>query len=630
MIQLIDRFLTGIKRKRDISFWYHPSYECSLVEKHTKTHGIITKRGKRLLSHLLREKLIDIQDVHLAPWVGLSVLGLFHTPEYLESLESPQTLGKIFGLKPRFVDIDELTAAQRRGVGGTIMAVKSVVKGGNKVAINVGGGFHHAEPAKGSGFCAYNDVAVAIAKLRKDGFDEKIAVIDLDYHFGNGNTVGLAKDKKVMIYSLNGSEWTPIRKRKTERNLPDETTDRAYLDKLKDTLPRALKAHQPKLIIYISGSDVLHEDPLGGFEMTIDGVYERDKMVVDWAREHQVPLVITLAGGYSMKACQSTSNLFAYILGSPDKVNLNEDTQFHSQFMKISKSLNQLELQKDKTVNQDFSFSEEDLFGTNKIGSNHKILNYYSAYGIELALERYGIFSKIRERGYHDLEVAVDASDPSHQMVRVIGRHEEEDFHKKFTLGEVVVRKLTLPAPKSFKSREKLQLISIEWLLMQDPRALFSEKRKHLPGQEHPGLGLGAEIQEVFVQMCLRLKLDGVALHPSHYHIGLGASALFHFIDPKNEGRFRAMREVLKKKELAMASACVDQKRLELKNGTSVEWVPGDQVHPVSDRLKDYFDSRTFEKAALNEKYRLLKGGLHIARRPKRLRKVGEKAQHAP
>jgi hypothetical protein len=147
------------------------------------------------------------------------------------------------------------------------------------------------------------------------------------------------------------------------------------------------------------------------------------------------------------------------------------------------------------------------------------------------------------------------------------------------------------------------------------------DKKKLLPGQEHPGLGLGGEAQEVFVQMCMRFGMDGVALHPSHYHIGLGASALFHFLDPKVEGRFRAQREILKKKDLAAASFCIEQKRLKLKSGELVDWVPGDQVHAVSDRLKEYFNSPEYEEAALAEKYRLLKEGLHIAREPKRLKK---------
>src|SRR5690606_28732618 len=109
-----------------------------------------------------------LSDVHPAPWVGLSVLRLFHSQNYLESLESSQTLSQIFHLKSNQVDIDDLIGAQRRGVGGTIMALKSVLQGGKKVAINLGGGFHHAEPDKGTSFCIYNDIAVAIAKLRKD------------------------------------------------------------------------------------------------------------------------------------------------------------------------------------------------------------------------------------------------------------------------------------------------------------------------------------------------------------------------------------------------------------------------------------------------------------------------------
>ncbi|MFO1464791.1 MAG: histone deacetylase [bacterium] len=622
MKHLIDRFLSAVRRKRDISFWYHPSYERQMLGKHTKMHGIVHDRGRKLISHLLNEGVIDLQDVHPSPWVGLSVLGLFHSRDYLESLESPQTLGRIFGLKPQEVHTDELISSQRRGVGGTIMSIKSVLYGGKRVAVNLGGGYHHAETAKGSGFCVYNDIAVAIAKIRKDGFQGRIAVVDLDFHFGNGNTAAFERDPSVLVYSLNGPQWSPMRKKKTEIMLPEETTDQQYLKKLKETLPKALRDFQPELMIYVAGHDVLRDDPLGGFEMTIPGVFERDKFVLDWARENDVPLVITLAGGYSMQACQCSANLLSYTLGCPEKVELEEDTHFHKRFNHISKGLRKLELQKDFASENEFSLTAEDLFGTSPLGSQKKILDYYSAYGIELALERYGILPKIRQIGYSDLKVTVNASEPSHQMIRVEARWEADKLPKTYLLGEVILRRLTLPAPKEMGSGEKLELISIEWLLLQNPMANFTDQKKILPGQEHPGLGLGAEVQEVFVQMCLRLGLDGVALHPSHYHIGLGASALFHFLDPKVEGRFRALREVLKKKELAAASHCVDRKRLKLKDGEVIAWIPGDQIHPVSHRMKTYFNSPDFERAALEEKYRLLKAGLHIAREPKRLRRA--------
>lgn len=621
MKQLIDRFLSAVRRKRDVSFWYHPSYECPTIMRHNKVHGVVHDRGKKLLSHLLHENLIDMNDIHPSPWVGLSVLGLFHSRDYLESLESPQTLGRIFGLKPQEVDIDELVGFQRRGVGGTIMAIKSVLQGGKKVAINLGGGFHHAEPGKGSGFCAYNDIAVSIAKLRKQGYKQPIAIIDLDFHFGNGNSAAFAKDPTVLVYSINGPQWSQIRKKKTEITLPEETTDQEYLKKLKETLPKVLKTFQPKLMFYIAGQDVLSDDPLGGFEMTVPGVFERDRMVVDWARENHVPLVVTLAGGYSMKACQCSANLLSYALGAPDKVDLKEDTNFHKTFNRISKSLNTLELQKDRDLENEFSFTAEDLFDSSPQGSARKILDFYSAYGIELALERYGILSKIRKLGYCDLKISVNAAEAMHQIIRVEGRWEKDPIPKTYLLGEVVLRKLTLPKPKPMEGG-KLELISIEWLLLQHPQGSFTDKKKILPGQEHPGLGLGMEIQEVFVQMAMRLGMDGLALHPSHYHIGLGASALFHFLDTTVEGRFRALREVLKKKELSAASFCVEKKRMQLMNGETITWIPGEQVHAVSDRLKAYFNSTEYEDAVLAEKYRLLKEGLHIAREPRRLRKA--------
>ena len=614
MRSLIGRFLAKRKIKHDISFWYHPSYECPTLTQKNRVHGIVAERGKKLLSNLAKAGLIDVEDVHPSPWVGLSVLSLFHSPEYLESLESSQTLGRIFGLSEREVHVDELIAAQRRGVGGTIMAIRSVLKDGKKIAFNFGGGFHHAEPGNGSGFCVYNDVAIAIRKLRRDGFKKPIAIVDLDYHQGNGNSVAFAKDSSVSVYSINGSEWSHVEgKNDFDIRLPEKTTDEEYLKTLQETLPNMLKKLNPGLLLFISGNDVLSEDPMGGFEMTVEGVFQRDRFVVDYAKKHKIPMVITLAGGYSLKALYCSANLLFYLLGFPGKVVNEDDTWFHSKFNRIAKSLSSKELLGDGK--DELSFSEEDLFGFDfGRGSNNKLFDYYSAYGVELALERYGILPKVRDRDYKDLSITLELSDPTRQIIRVEGRPRGESYNQRLLLGEVVLKKEHLQIPGKKSNGDTAGFISIEWLLLQDPKKEFSKDYPRLPGQEHPGLGVGLECQEVFIQMSKRLEMDGVMHHPSHYHIGLGTSAFFHFLDPKVEGRFRAMREILKKYPISEASRIIEEKRLALKNGTVVDWVPGDQVHAISPRFKDYFDSKAYEEKVLDEKYHLLNLGLQVTK----------------
>lgn len=575
--------------------------------------GGVSNRGERVLAYLDRNQLMTSQDIQKAAWLSISDLRLFHTNSYLDSISHPETLARIFGLEPHEVNVDELLTSQRRASSGTLEAMVEALAGSHPIGLNLGGGFHHAEPEEGSGFCIFNDVALGIFKLRKDGFQGPVSIVDLDYHQGNGNNVAFAEDPTVSVYSIHGSVWSHLKgENDYNYHLSDGTQDQDYLNTLRETLPPVLNSHKPELLVYLAGNDVLEGDPLGGFRISLKGLYDRDRFVVDWAQKNTVPLVILLAGGYSYNAALGTVNLLSYILLNKKKPLFKIEKDLHGRFTQISHELDLGELQKEGE--EDWKFSEEDIVG--ELGSkkkHHRLLDFYSAHGIEMALESYGVMKKVRDLGYESLRLELDLDDPSHQMVRFTGKHKDEDTGKRFLLAEIVLRKEELIHPDPRRPEDKIKLLSVEWLLLQDPMKPFSANYPRFPGQEHPGLGIAEEAQEVFVQMGLRIKFDGILSRPSFFHIGAGAWPNYRFLDPKEEGRFQAMQEVLKDQGLVAATQLVAEKRLELDNGTKIEWTAADQVYPINQDLKDYFESRLYDDAVMEEKYRLLESGLHVA-----------------
>jgi len=592
---------------RLVSLWYHPHYESASLARTARTLGLIPERGRRILSSLIRDPILKVKDFRTFPWLTLKDLLLFHSDSYLESVSQPEILGRIFGLEPHEVRVDELLTAQRWAVSGTYAATVSVLKERAKLAFNLGGGFHHAEPEQGAGFCVYNDIGIAVKKIRQRGFSDPIAIVDLDYHQGNGNIVGFAEDESVGVFSIHGSVWTHVSgKSQLDNHLAGAVKDEEYLNTLTDTLPPFLKSKQIKLIFYLAGNDVLRGDPLGGYDLSLEAVFKRDRFLVDWAQRHSVPIVITLAGGYSLKACRASLNLLLYLLGNVDAVSCEEEEELSSKFSKIAAELDPFDLQRDRWV--DFTFSEADLLGSlDPHAKRRRILGYYSAYGIELAMERYGLFKKAGDLGYTDFRVTVDAADPSHQLIRVKARPSDKPESPHVLLGEIVLREETLNNPKPRNSLKDFRLLSIEWLLLQDPNKPFTMQSPPFPGQEHPGLGIAKEVQLLLIQMCRRLGWDGLLNRPSYYHIALGASPQYQFFDPKVEGRFQALQEMLKDQELIVATQWVADEKLKWTDGSTVQWEAATQVLPLSQELKEYFQSENYQQIVTEEKQRYQK-----------------------
>lgn len=169
------------------------------------------------------------------------------------------------------------------------------------VAMNVAGGTHHAFADHGEGFCVFNDVCIASNLLLNRGQAQKILIVDLDVHQGNGNASIMADESRVFVFSMHGAKNYPFRKQKSDLDieLDNDTGDKEYLHILKDTLPRLINEFVPDLIFYQSAVDVLATDKLGKLGLTIEGCKARDEYVLRQAKLANIPVAIVMGGGYS-------------------------------------------------------------------------------------------------------------------------------------------------------------------------------------------------------------------------------------------------------------------------------------------------------------------------------------------
>jgi acetoin utilization deacetylase AcuC-like enzyme len=182
---------------------------------------------------------------------------------------------------------------------GTIKGCEKALKTG--ISMNIAGGTHHAFKDHGEAFCLLNDQAIAAKHLIKNKKINKLLIVDLDVHQGNGTASIFSSEKKVFTFSMHGANNYPFKKEKSDLDieLPDKTSDSEYLELLKKTLPEILKKVKPEFIFYLSGVDVLNTDKLGRLSLSINGCKERDIIVLSLCKKEQIPVQCTMGGGYS-------------------------------------------------------------------------------------------------------------------------------------------------------------------------------------------------------------------------------------------------------------------------------------------------------------------------------------------
>ena len=225
---------------------------------------------------------------------------LAHTADYVERFNSGQ-LDVAEVRRIGFPWSAELVERSRRAVGGTIAAARHALVHG--IAMNLAGGTHHAFADHGEGFCVYNDIAVAVRILQREGLIHRTAIIDLDVHQGNGTHAILGADARVFTFSMHGGKNFPFHKvsGSLDIELADGTRDDEYLSRLTDVLPGIVAQAAPDLVFYIAGADPHEGDALGRLSLTFSGLARRDAYVLSQCREVGIPIAITIGGGYGRR-----------------------------------------------------------------------------------------------------------------------------------------------------------------------------------------------------------------------------------------------------------------------------------------------------------------------------------------
>jgi acetoin utilization deacetylase AcuC-like enzyme len=546
-------------------------------------------RGERILAFLLEEGWLRRRDVHTAAPAAEEELRRVHRPAYLRSLEDPEKVGRILGFP---VGPEEARAAvelQRLAAGGTIRAAALALRG-RGVAVHLGGGLHHAAPDEGMGFCLLNDVAVAVARLRATGFDEPVAVVDLDLHDGNGTRAAFADDATVHTFSIHNRSWDDRPAvASTSVEVGPGIGDAAYLEALRRTLPPVLARHRPGLVFYLAGVDPAADDTYGDGRLTPGGLLERDRFVFESVHRGRrgVPLVVTLAGGYGGAAWRHSARFFSWILSGrspelPDdvEVSLRRVRWLEEERWPFPERGGSAPAQPPPGGGSrgwlDWSLDENDLEGVApRVERETLLLGRYGPTEVEVALERFGILQQIRTRGHRSPEVEVTPSSGFGPTLRVWGEAERRTLLVELRLR---VDPAFLPG---------MRVLLVEWLLLQDPGGRFPAGFPPLPGQEHPGLGVMSDLMAWLATVCRETGLDGLGFRSSHFHIAVLGRRHLRFLSPEDAGHFHRIADRVRGLPLGEAARRVAEGRVsDPETGDPLRWIDVPMVVPVSERMR--------------------------------------------
>ncbi len=283
------------KGKLPFRIVYHEGYDLNLGP-----HIFPAQKYRLIRETLLHEGLAAAEDFVVPEPASDEDILLVHSREYVRKLRTG-TLSPLEQLRMEIPFSEATRAAFWLAAGGSIRAGQLALTEG--FAANLGGGFHHAFPEHGEGFCMIHDVAVAIRRLQKDGAIRTAMVVDTDVHQGNGTAGIFAGDGDVFTFSIHQANNYPIPKPPStvDVHLPDRIGDADYLAILEQHLAKALHEFHPDLLFYVGGADPYREDQLGGLSLTIEGLKRRDALVFACARRRGIPVAITLAGGYARR-----------------------------------------------------------------------------------------------------------------------------------------------------------------------------------------------------------------------------------------------------------------------------------------------------------------------------------------
>ena len=280
-------------------------------------HPICTRRFEQIAHLLLAEGLLQATDFWQPRPCTQQELQQIHDDDYLHNLHKllPQALCLPAAALPSLDQLEaEILTPFRRMTAGTTLATLLAITKGNSV--HIGGGFHHAHHDFGHGFCLYGDIPLAVATIRQAGWSGKVLIVDTDAHQGDGNHAFFAADASVLTISMHRGDIFPFQKYCADVDIPVHASldPELYLAILQHHLQHAMENFQPDLVFHIAGADVLQDDPLAGLGFSAENVISRDLLVYNACRNHVVPFVHLLAGGYSPNAAQVQARSIGTIL----------------------------------------------------------------------------------------------------------------------------------------------------------------------------------------------------------------------------------------------------------------------------------------------------------------------------
>jgi acetoin utilization deacetylase AcuC-like enzyme len=280
---------------------WSPHYEVDIG-----AHVFPTHKYRLVRERLLREEVLDERDFVEAEPAQDDDIQRVHTREYLRTIRDDD-----FSMSARLSLEVPFTPALREAsvlcCGGTLLTARIALDDG--VSVHLGGGFHHAFADHGEGFCLLNDVAVAAVALIADGSVERVLIVDLDVHQGNGTASIFSHREDVFTFSMHQDRNYPADKPASDLDvgLPDGLGDGPYLDALASNLGAILSSQRPGLVIYLAGADPYREDQLGGLRLTSNGLSRRDAFVIGAARDAGAAVAVVLAGGYAFRQDDTVS-----------------------------------------------------------------------------------------------------------------------------------------------------------------------------------------------------------------------------------------------------------------------------------------------------------------------------------
>jgi acetoin utilization deacetylase AcuC-like enzyme len=585
---LLGRLWQGLTRRLfpppELEVVYHPGYELPISG---VSHD--AERAKHILTYLLAEGWIAESHVHSPRPVSYRLLRRVHRDDYLERLRDPAALIPVIGVPVSVRELDAVIQLQRLATGGTLLACELALAH-NSVAVNLSGGYHHARPDGGGGFCVFNDVAVAIAELRARGFGGRVLVVDLDLHDGDGTRLAFAKNQTVYTFSIHNRDWAGHEAvAATTLALGAGVDDATYLAAVREHLPPVMHAFEPELVIYLAGVDPAADDTLGNWKISGAGLLARDRCVLELARRrpHPLPVAIVLAGGYGPNAWRHSARTLAWLSSGRVVEPPSSEELTLQRYRNAARQLSRTALSGEPEPEaDDWGLSETDLLGGVGMPADSRMLGFYTPQGVEFALERTGFLDKLRLLGFPDPFVEVDLDNRSGQTLRVYADPSREEL-----LVELRARRDRQAIPG-------MEVLFLEWLLLQNPRGRFTRERPALPGQKHPGLGVLTDAIALMVLVCDRLGLDGIAFVPSHFHLATQGRKFLRFLDPRHEAEVRALDAALRGIPLTRATQLVATGRLrDTGTGQAYTWHPMLMVLPVSDRLRHRLDDKPYWQA---------------------------------